>query len=156
MKVRPLMLIPPILFAGLAALFLAGNFRGDRDALPSTMVGREAPEMQLDTLDGTDGFAMEDLRRGEVTLVNFWASWCPPCRAEHPLLEDLAAEGLTIYGVNTRDNPDDALGFLDELGNPYSGIGTSRDGRASMEWGVYGLPETFVVDGEGTIVLRLA
>jgi len=155
-RIRLLMLLPPLLFLGLAALFLAGNFREDRDSLPSTMVGRAAPEMRLGALADLPAFDMAALRAGEVTLVNFWASWCPPCRAEHPLLEALADEGIPIYGVNTRDAPEHAVGFLEELGNPYAGIGTSRDGRASMEWGVYGLPETFVVDGNGVIVLRLA
>lgn len=156
MRLRPLMLLPPLLFLGLAALFLFGNFRGDRDALPSTLVGRPAPAMTLGTLGDLPVFADADLRAGEVTLVNFWASWCPPCRAEMPFFARLAEEGVIVYGVNARDDPANALAFLDELGNPFAGIGTSRDGRVAIDWGVYGMPETFVVAGDGTVIARYA
>ncbi len=155
-KIRPLMLLPPVLFLALVAVFLVGNFRENRDELPSTLVGRDAPTMELGVLEGREAFDNEDLRAGEVTLVNFWASWCPPCRAEMPFFADLTAQGFTIYGVNARDDPANAQAFLDELGNPFEGIGTSRDGRAAIDWGVYGMPETFVVDGEGRVVTRYA
>jgi cytochrome c biogenesis protein CcmG/thiol:disulfide interchange protein DsbE len=91
-----------------------------------------------------------------VKLVNFWASWCAPCRVEHPKLEELAAEGLPIYGVNYKDEPDKALAFLAELGDPYAGIGADAGGRMGLDWGLYGVPETFVIDGDGTVVLRFA
>ncbi|MBK5926547.1 DsbE family thiol:disulfide interchange protein [Rhodobaculum claviforme] len=155
-KIRPLMFIPPLLFLLLVGVFLVGNFREDRNELPSTLIGREGPEMVLGELDGRAAFVNEDLRGGEVSLVNFWASWCPPCRAEMPFFADLTAQGFTIYGVNARDDPDNAQAFLNELGNPFAGIGTSRDGRAAIDWGVYGMPETFVVDGEGRVVARFA
>ena len=155
-KIRPLMLVPPLVFLAIVAVFLVGNFREDRDALPSTLVGREAPAMALGVLDGRETFADDDLRAGEVSVVNFWASWCPPCRAEHPMLEHIAGTGVPIYGVNARDDPANAQAFLDELGNPFAGIGTSRDGRAAIDWGVYGMPETFVVDGQGHVVTRYA
>ncbi len=153
-KIRPLMLAPPLVFAAFAALFLIGNFREDRDALPSTLIGREAPSLQMGQLAEFDTFSDDDLRAGEVTLVNFWASWCPPCRAEHPMLEMIAGTGLPIYGVNARDEPGNAIAFIEELGNPFAGIGTSRDGRSALDWGVYGMPETFVVAGDGTVMLR--
>jgi cytochrome c biogenesis protein CcmG/thiol:disulfide interchange protein DsbE len=149
-----MMLVPPLVFLAFAALFLVGNFREDRNALPSTLIGREAPPLSLGTLPGYDGFDNDDLRAGDVTLVNFWASWCPPCRAEHPMLEQIAATGIPIYGVNARDEQDNALGFLSELGNPFAGIGTNLDGRSAIDWGVYGMPETFVVAGDGTILFR--
>ena len=96
------------------------------------------------------------LRSGEVTLVNFWASWCPPCRAEHPLVEALAAEGIPVYGINYRDDPARALEFLEDLGNPYAAIGADPRARMGLDWGVVGLPETFVLDGRGNVVMRHA
>ncbi len=155
-KIRPLMFIPPAIFLVIVGVFLVGNFREDRTALPSTLIGREAPAMALGVLEGRETFADDDLRAGEVTIVNFWASWCPPCRAEHPMLEYIAGTGVPVYGVNARDDPNNAQAFLNELGNPFAGIGTSRDGRAAIDWGVYGMPETFVVDAEGRVVTRYA
>ena len=87
--------------------------------------------------------------------MNFWASWCAPCRVEHPNIEALAGE-MPVYGVNQKDRPQAALRFLEELGNPYAGVSTDADGRQSVDWGVYGLPETFVVDGQGRVVARIA
>ena len=89
-------------------------------------------------------------------MVNYWASWCGPCRAEHPNLELLASEGVTIYGANYKDKPAQALRFLEELGNPYAAIGADESGRMALNWGVYGVPETYVIDGDGNIVLRFA
>jgi cytochrome c biogenesis protein CcmG/thiol:disulfide interchange protein DsbE len=97
-----------------------------------------------------------DLRGDGVKLVNYWASWCAPCRVEHPNLTRLAAEGVTIHGVNYKDKPANALGFLSELGNPYTAMGADESGRMALEWGVYGVPETYVIDGQGKIVLRFA
>jgi cytochrome c biogenesis protein CcmG/thiol:disulfide interchange protein DsbE len=96
------------------------------------------------------------LRDGEVKLVNYWASWCAPCRVEHPNLDLLREEGVTIYGVNYKDDPEKAIGFLEELGNPYAALGADPEGRMALDWGVYGVPETYVVDGEGVILLRVA
>ena len=155
-KIRPLMFVPPVLFLVIVGVFLIGNYREGRDELPSTLIGRAAPAMELGTLEGRTGFDNDDLRAGEVSIVNFWASWCPPCRAEHPMLEYIASTGLPVYGVNARDDPANAQAFLNELGNPFAGIGTSRDGRAAIDWGVYGMPETFVLDGEGRVVTRFA
>ena len=96
------------------------------------------------------------LRDGEVKLVNYWASWCAPCRAEHPNLEALSDEGIPVYGINYKDKLDNAGAFLTELGDPYEGIGRDEQGRMALDWGLYGVPETYVIDGEGTVILRFA
>ena len=153
-RVSPLVLLPPVAFAALAGLFLGGMFRDDPDALPSTLEGRAAPPLDLTAFDGAP---LPDLAAMEgVKLVNFWASWCGPCRIEHPQLMALADEGIQIVGVNYKDDPDNARAFLADLGDPYSAKGADKNGRAAIEWGVYGVPETFVVDGAGTVILRFA
>ena len=154
--VKPLMLAPPLIFAGLAALFFVGMQRNDPDQLPSAIEGRAAPAVQVSALGTGPELTDAMLRAPGVKLVNFWASWCAPCRAEHPVLKDLSAEGVTILGVNFKDKPEPALGFLDELGNPYAAIGADDSGRMGLDWGLYGVPETFVIDGGGTVILRHA
>ncbi len=151
---------PLILFLAFAALFggylLATNFFGyQRDALPSALIDKPAPATELPALlvDGA-GITPADLTAPGVKLVNVWASWCGPCRVEHPHLMRLEAEGATILGLNYRDTPEQAKAFLRELGDPYASIGVDRTGRAGVEWGVYGVPETFIVDGEGRIVYK--
>ena len=155
-KISPLMIAPPVVFFGLAALFFVGMMRENPDELPSALEGKPAPEVQLTQLGAELPFDNSDLRDGKVKLVNYWASWCGPCRAEHPNLEALAAEGIEIYGVNYKDQPGNALGFLEELGNPYAEMGADDNGRMALNWGLYGVPETYVIDGEGNIVLRFA
>ncbi|WP_152968320.1 DsbE family thiol:disulfide interchange protein [Gemmobacter sp. LW-1] len=152
---RILMILPPLVFAALAAMFWLGMQREDPDALPSTLVGRAAPVVQVGTLGDHPALLHEALTAPGVKLLNFWASWCAPCRAEHPMLKQLQAEGVTILGVNYKDKSDQAEAFLAELGNPYTAIGTDS-GRMALEWGVYGVPETFVIDGAGKVVLRYA
>ena len=155
-KFSPLMLAPPMIFAGFAALAAFGMFRDDPDALPSARQGAGAPPVVLSALSGKIGFDDATLRDGQVKLVNFWASWCAPCRVEHPNLEALAASGIPVYGVNYKDDPEKGVSFLDELGDPYAGVGADLNGRMALDWGLYGVPETYLVDGDGTILLRHA
>lgn len=155
-KVSPLMILPPALFVAFVAMAAVGMFRDDPNALPSARQGQSAPPMQLSDLDGKPGFDDAVLRDGDVKLVNYWASWCAPCRVEHPNLERLAEEGIAIYGINYKDDPAKALGFLDELGDPYRGVSADPSGRTALDWGVYGVPETYLIDGSGTILLRHA
>lgn len=153
-KLSPLVAIPPLAFAGLALVFYMGL--GGDDQLPSSYLGRKAPELDVTEMPGLPNIDPAILADGDVKLVNFWASWCAPCRVEHPSLTALADEGVSIYGVNYKDLTDNAVSFLEELGNPYLATGADRNGRNAVDWGVYGVPETFVVDGEGKIVLRFA
>ena len=155
-KARFLIFLPPAIFGLLFGLFLFGMYREDQDVLPSTMIGREAPAMTLTPLSDLPLTTAADLSAPGLKLVNFWASWCAPCRVEHPFLMELADEGLPIHGINYKDRPDQALGFMGELGNPYATIGADNQGRTALEWGVYGVPETYLIDGEGRILLRHA
>jgi len=150
------MILPPVIFAGLAAMFYLGMQRDDPNALPSVQIGREAPPMQLTQLGGEMPFDDAALRAPGVKLVNYWASWCAPCRVEHPHLTDLAEEGIPIYGINYKDDAEKAMAFLAELGNPYVAMGADETGRTAIDWGVYGVPETYVIDGDGKVVLRFA
>lgn len=157
MKRVPVMyLIPPVIAALIGVMFWAGLGRDDRDSLPSTLVGQAAPVLSLDAMEGLEPVTDEMLRAPGVKLVNFWASWCGPCRVEHPGLMALKDLGIPIIGVNFKDRPAAAIGFLDELGSPYVATGADPTGRNAIEWGVYGVPETFVIDGNGIVVLRFA
>jgi cytochrome c biogenesis protein CcmG/thiol:disulfide interchange protein DsbE len=116
-------------------------------------LGQVAPNIEGTLLDGKP-FSLQ-AHKGKVVLVNFWASWCEPCRAEHPVLDALQKEGVVIYGVNYKDTPDAAGKFLAEMGNPYAKIGADA-GPMALDWGVYGVPETYVINGQGVVILRLA
>ena len=155
-RVRPMMVLPPLIFAAVAAMFWWGMAREDPDALPSAMIGKPAPAVTVTQLGAAPVFGDAELRDGTVALVNFWASWCVPCRVEHPNLEKLSDQGVTIYGVNYKDKPAAAQGFLADLGNPFAAMGADADGRMGLNWGVTGVPETFVIDGDGKIVARHA
>lgn len=155
-KFSPLMAVPIVVFASFVGLAVTGMYREDPDSLPSAREGQPAPPVVLSEFVGKELFDDADLRDGEVKLVNYWASWCAPCRVEHPNLEALSQEGLTIYGVNYKDQQDNAASFLEELGDPYTAIGRDEKGRMALDWGVYGVPETYVVDGNGKIILRFA
>ncbi|MFV0409158.1 MAG: DsbE family thiol:disulfide interchange protein [Paracoccus sp. (in: a-proteobacteria)] len=149
------MLLPPLIFLGLALLFLWGMGRDDPNEIPSAFVGREAPALPQTTLPGAVQLTDEMLRQPGVKLVNFWASWCPPCRAEHPTLMELS-QRLPVYGVDLKDNEADAQAFLAQDGNPFAAIATDPQGRGAIEWGVTAPPETFIIDGEGRILYRHA
>ena len=153
---RPLLYLPPLVFAAIAGGFYLGMQREDPDALPSTLEGQPAPPVVLEPLGDRPTFGDAALDAPGVKLVNYWASWCAPCRAEHPNLQALADEGIPIYGVNYKDDPAKAEAFLDELGDPYVAIGADESGRTAIDWGLYGVPETYVIDGEGRVVLRFA
>jgi cytochrome c biogenesis protein CcmG/thiol:disulfide interchange protein DsbE len=155
-RISPLMIAPPVIFAAFAVVAAIGMFRDDPESLPSAREGQAAPPVVLTAMDGKDLFDDATLRDGQVKLVNYWASWCGPCRVEHPNLEQLAGEGVPIYGINYKDDASNALRFLDDLGDPYAAVGADESGRMALDWGVYGVPETYVIDGEGTILLRVA
>ena len=151
---RILFLLPALIFAVIVGYFVWGlNPARDPSQVPSALIDKSVPAFDLGPLEGSGkpGLNSADLADGRVTLVNFFASWCLPCRVEHPLLTALTEDsGVPLYGINHKDKTADALGWLEDLGNPYARIGVDP-GRAAVNWGVYGLPETFVVDGAGTI-----
>jgi cytochrome c biogenesis protein CcmG, thiol:disulfide interchange protein DsbE len=149
---RILYLLPLAAFVAIAIWFAVGLTR-DPSKLPSALLDRPAPEFTLPALAGAGvaGLKADDLR-GKVALVNVFASWCVPCRVEHPILMRLTREpGITLYGMSYKDKAEDSARFLRELGNPYAAIGHDENGRVGIEWGVYGVPETFIVDRSGRI-----
>ena len=160
---RPLVVfVPLLLFAALAGLFLFRLFAGDASLLPSALIGRQVPDFDLPPVDGLDkrGFSAADLRQGKVTLVNVFASWCVPCHQEHQVLMQLAADpilkrtGASLFGIAYKDDPANVQRFLAENGDPFARIGADRKGRVAIDWGVYGVPETFIIKGDGTIAYR--
>ncbi|HKK97215.1 MAG TPA: DsbE family thiol:disulfide interchange protein [Marivita sp.] len=155
-RISPLMVLPPVIFGAFAALAYFGMFREDPQGLPSTRIGQPAPPITEVALDGYDAFTPEMFETGEVTLVNFWASWCPPCRVEHPKLLEMQSEGMAIIGVNIRDQSANASRYLAEDGNPFIAVPYDPAGRTSIDWGVTAPPETFIVDGDGTVLFRFA
>lgn len=155
-------LLPLIVFLGLAAVFALQLYSGkDTSTIPSALIGKKAPDLALTGLPGAffGGQPAAALTNqavaGKLTLVNVWASWCIPCRQEHPLIMGLARDGrINVVGINYKDKPDNALEFLGELGNPFRAIGVDSDGSAVIDWGVYGVPESFLVSPDGVIVYK--
>lgn len=156
-------MIPLALFLALAGLFLIRLYAGDPSRLPSALIGREAPWTPLPGIAGLErggkpvpGFEGADFFKGHVTLVNVWASWCAPCHDEAPLLMRLAEDDkLRLVGINYKDAAENARRFLGRYGNPFEAVGVDASGRASIEWGVYGVPETFVIGRDGRIAFKL-
>ena len=150
---RLVYILPVLAFLALAYVLFDSLIAPPPGELPSALVGKPVPPVTLPALDAqTQGFGPRDLARGKVTVVNVFASWCVPCRSEAPVLQSLAqSEGVTLYGFVYKDKSAVARAFLKEVGNPFSRIGLDADGRAGIEWGVYGVPETYVVDGRGIV-----
>jgi cytochrome c biogenesis protein CcmG/thiol:disulfide interchange protein DsbE len=152
-----LVFVPLLFFVALAALFLAQLMSGrDLSVVPSALIGQPAPETSLPPLEGGGLPGIDSASfAGKVTLLNVWASWCAPCREEHPLLLDLAGDRrFQLVGLNYKDAPEKAGQFLAGLGNPYSAIGVDGSGRTAIDWGVYGVPETFLIGKDGTILFK--
>jgi cytochrome c biogenesis protein CcmG/thiol:disulfide interchange protein DsbE len=159
---RLIVFVPLLVFGALAALFFFRLGVGDPSRIPSALIGQPAPGLALAALPGLDrnGVPVPGLDsasfKGEVTVLNVWASWCVPCRDEAPLLMQLATDSrLRLVGMNYKDQPDNARRFLGQYGNPYVANGVDANGRAGIEWGVYGVPETFVVDRGGIVAYKL-
>lgn len=159
---RLIVFVPLVAFLALAGLFMLRLGAGDPSRIPSALIGQPAPQTDLPPLAGLerDGKPVPGLDsagfKGEVTVLNVWASWCVPCRDEAPLLMALAADRrIRIVGINYKDQPDNARRFLGRFGNPFVANGTDGNGRAAIEWGVYGVPETFVIGRDGRIAYKL-
>lgn len=159
-----LLVIPLLIFTALVAMLAFALQKGDPTKLPSALIGKPAPPLNLAPLAGAtreDGGPLPGLNhtalsQGRVSVINFWASWCAPCVQEHPLLVAVSQShpDVALYGVNYKDQVSNARRFLGRYGNPFTAIGVDADGRAAIEWGVYGMPETFVVNGQGMIVYK--
>ncbi len=156
---RLLLILPVVIFAVLigvlAVLTLQTKDGRDPSLIPSALLGKPVPEFSLPAVadDIAGGFATADLR-GRVTMVNVFASWCVPCLAEHPLISRLAADGLAIYAIDHRDTAVDVAKWLKKNGNPYTAVGFDPDGRVSVEWGVTGVPETFIINADGVVIYK--
>jgi len=154
--------LPLVIFAGLAGLFWYALQGGDPSRLPSALIGKPVPDFTLAPIDGlaadgkdVPGFAASDLAQGEPTIVNVFASWCAECQIEHPLLLALGQqEGIRLFGIDYKDDPASARRFLGRYGNPYARVGADRSGRTAIDFGVYGVPETYVITGDGKIAYR--
>ena len=159
---RVVVLVPLIVFLALAALFFFRLGSGDPSRIPSALIGRPAPSIDLPPVAGLerDGVPVPGLTaaefRGSVTLLNVWASWCVPCHDEAPLLMQIADDQrIRVIGINYKDKPDNARRFLGRYGNPFARNGADENGRAAIEWGVYGVPETFLIGRDGRIAYKL-
>jgi cytochrome c biogenesis protein CcmG/thiol:disulfide interchange protein DsbE len=156
-KRRLFVLLPLLIFLGLAGVFLAQLLSGrDGTEIPSALIGQPAPATQLPSLEGSGLPGLDSTQfAGKVTVLNVFASWCAPCRQEHPVLMGLAQDGrYAMAALNYKDKPENARRFLGDLGNPYRSIGVDEAGRSAIDWGVYGVPETFVIGKDGTIAYK--
>lgn len=159
---RILVMAPVFIFAILTLFLLFRLYGNDPSTIPSALIGKPVPTFEMPPLEGVEidgnqvpGLSSADLQQGKVSVVNIWASWCGPCRQEHPFITQLAQDQrINFFGINYKDKPDNARQFLSELGNPYQRIGVDAAGRHSIDWGVYGIPETFIVTGDGRIAFK--
>ncbi len=160
---RAVLIVPLVLVVALLGLMFVALQSGDPSRLPSVLIGKPVPEFNLAAIPRLQneagapvpGFSSEVLKNGKVSLLNVWASWCVPCLAEHPQLVELAKDGVSLYGINYKgDTSEAARRFLTKHGNPFLAVGVDETGMTAIDLGVYGVPETFVVDGSGHIVLR--
>lgn len=151
---RPLMMLPPLIFVGFGAMLYIGMQRDNPGDLPSAFINQPAPVVPETALGDLPLLTPADLRSGEVTVVNFWASWCPPCRAEHPVLMAMAARGIRVAGINIIDKDANALEYLTNEGNPFFAVATDPQGRNRVEWGVSAPPETYIIRGDGTVAFK--
>jgi cytochrome c biogenesis protein CcmG/thiol:disulfide interchange protein DsbE len=156
MLTRALYILPVLALLTLAVFFFISLNGPPPDQLPSMLLDKPAPPVSLPALDAqAQAFTSADLKAGHVSIVNLWASWCVPCRAEAPELQALAQQrGVALYGIVYKDTPKKARGFLDETANPFSRIDLDASGNAGIDWGITGVPETFVIDGKGIVRLR--
>jgi len=152
---------PVIIFTAIVGIFALALKTGDPTKLPSTMIGKPVPARDYPAIEGfvenekpVPGFTQKDLVTGRVILVNFWASWCVACVSEQPNLIALRKRGVPIYGVDYKDQAGAARRFLGRLGNPFKRVGTDQSGRSAIEWGVYGMPESFIINGKGRIIYK--
>lgn len=150
---RLIYILPVVAFVALAGFLFEGLRGPPPDDLPSMLINKPAPALAVPRLDGaSEGFGPKELNGGRVTVVNVFASWCVPCRTEAPQLAQLGrARGVQLFGLAWKDTPQKARAFLTDVGNPYARIGFDGEGRAGIEWGVYGVPETYVIDRHGVI-----
>jgi cytochrome c biogenesis protein CcmG, thiol:disulfide interchange protein DsbE len=158
---RWLLFVPVVAFVALAALFFLRLYAGEASLLPSALIGRPVPQFNLPPLAGTQtpGLSDADLRQGRVSLVNVFASWCVPCHTEHPVLMEIARDPqfkdrVVLFGLAYKDEPENTRRFLGQGGNPFARIGVDTSGRTGIDFGVYGVPETYVIKGDGTIAYR--
>jgi cytochrome c biogenesis protein CcmG/thiol:disulfide interchange protein DsbE len=158
---RWLVYVPLVVFMALAWLLFERLGAGDPASIPSVLIGQSAPPLDLPSLDGGPGLTDADLRAGHVSVVNMFGSWCEPCHYEHRYLMALAADpelkakGVAVYGVAQRDAAENVRRFLGADGDPYAKVGLDPNNRAGIDWGVYGVPETFIVRGDGKMVFKL-
>lgn len=159
---RGLSWTPVVIFIVLSGFLALALKTGDPSKLPSALIGRPVPEFVLPPVEGlksggqiVTGFSSEDLRQGKVSIVNVWASWCVPCHQEHPFLVRLQKlSGAPLFGMNNKDRAVDARRFLGRYGNPFQAVGADNRGRVAIDWGVYGVPETFIIDGYGRVAYK--
>jgi cytochrome c biogenesis protein CcmG, thiol:disulfide interchange protein DsbE len=156
-----IVVVPLIVFVALAIVFGFSLKSGDPSKLPSALIGKPVPAVDFAAMAGlvangkpVPGVTAKALAQGQVTVVNFWASWCGPCVQEHPLLVAMAKRGIKVVGINYKDPSPSGRRFLGRYGNPFAAVGIDPTGRGAIEWGVYGMPETFVVDPKGRIAFK--